>query len=171
MPTQVTIKIENAVIGPSDVGGEEWDSNSPVPDFVTKGLLQLLGLPGPASAVASKVIGWLQKEVGSAVSRPDPAGTAEFVSGATHPPLTLEENSDEFIPTWGVSWSQVPLNSDLKVRIELRDIDVLNDDNIGIAFVTYNDIISALEVGKLHYVPTHKQTQNLILFVGISVLR
>lgn len=169
LPAQVRIQIENAVIAPSDSGGQEWDDVGVVPESVTKGVLGLLRVPGPVASVASKVIDWLQNEVGDAVSRPDPKGMAEIVSGGTFPPLVLEENSNEFIPTWGVSWKKVPLNSNLKVRIQLHDVDVLDDDNMGIASITYNDIIAALEIGKLHYVPTHKQTQNVILFVGISV--
>jgi hypothetical protein len=81
----------------------------------------------------------------------------------------------EFKDTYTPMWSDATLHgvvasSEIRLRITLIDQDVVEDDPIGVVELTEADLVAARTAGRVHHVQVSEQSQNQILFVGISVL-
>ena len=58
----------------------------------------------------------------------------------------------------------------MRLRVTVIDEDLWEDDPIGVAEINYDDVVAALEAGEVYQVKVAEQTQNQLLFVGISVM-
>ncbi|MFT3697728.1 MAG: hypothetical protein QM831_31605 [Kofleriaceae bacterium] len=103
--------------------------------------------------------------------QPDPYGTAAlYVDGKAVKNTQLPKVRDSYVAHWaGVSWD-VSLDTDVRIKLELTDKDVLHDDFIGSVILTTEDIRAALQNGHVYPIPVTDQTNNQIISVSLSVL-
>lgn len=176
LPDRVNIAIVDATIAPAKENGQAWDGIGPVPVGVLQGVSRLLAA-APArgrAELATKtgaVVAELAAAVASGLQAPDPKGYAELLVAGTARRLNLPEQQDTFRPTWyAITFDQVPLVQDIRIRVQLFDADTVgNDDPIGLAELTYDDLLSALSGEQVTQIRMVEQTRGHILYVGISV--
>ena len=110
-----------------------------------------------ATAVATVVAGYANE----AYAPPDPLGIATIWNNGGYGlgiNLASQDNNDEdtFTPSWPgdpatgnvLGWKG-PFTKDWRIRIALTDEDLVDDDSIGVIEVGYDDIVAALEYGKV----------------------
>lgn len=146
-----------------------WDGTGGAIDEGTWGELAFaMGAADPYTAA----IGMLASLVDAGTARPDPRGTALLYDAHDEVELDMPmEFKNTYTPTWSdVTFHGVPTSNDIRLRITLIDQDVMEDDPIGVAELTQLDLEAARTAGRVHHVQVNDQTQNQILFVGVSVL-
>ncbi len=185
LPSMVTVEILNALIGPCKADGTKWDgighcdkkAQSQMTQLTSQqvvgAVLKNFNLYGQAAAIMQGMGGSiLSKE-----EKPDPFGTVEVCTDNEFHP-DLKHNffpkgvflKDTYTPDFpNYEFKQIPLNKGTRLRITLWDKDLTKDDFIGKAELTYDDLVAALKAGKIFQVMVADQTQNQLLFVGISV--
>lgn len=177
LPARVDISIKNATIGIKS-NGEEWDGHGRVSKEAMEQITKLAKLP-TLQAVALGTAGALVGALASIKDPPDAQGTAKILGCSTPvEAFELAQKDDTFTPSWEqVTWHGVPFERTMRVEVSLVDSDrdglvgVLGgEDGIGTAQMTYDDLVDALVVGKVLQVNVADQTNNQLLFVGISVM-
>jgi hypothetical protein len=162
LPPYVNIDIISALLGPSKSDGTSWDVSSTVPASVTDALAVALEAPG-----TGPILNFMATATVQALSKPDPIGTAQLDEGTGFDPtlnieLANEEDNteDTFEPTWPgpPGWRSVKLSADLKVRLTIEDEDLVYNDDVGVATVTYTEIVAAWVDGRTYWVRVDKQT-------------
>ncbi len=170
----VSVQVLDAVISPGKATKDAWDGFGTVPDSVWSGLAAALGAPAPAGAV----IAFLGGQAVAALEKPDPFGTASIHSqsvansGVEISLATTSNNlEDTLLPSWPTPprWDNVPLTSDLRVRITLLDEDLSNHDPIGVVELNASDLDAAARANQLYEVRVDDQSNGQLLFVGVSV--
>ena len=68
---------------------------------------------------------------------------------------------------FAVGW-QSTFNEGWRVRIELSDEDLAEDDQAGVVEIGYEDVVAALERGDVYPVRVDDQGTGSILFINIS---
>lgn len=162
------MSIVSALIGPAKVSGLPWDGTGGAVDEATWGELGIaLGAAEPYSAA----VGILASIADSGTARPDPKGTALLYGAGTETEIELPMAfQDTYTPTWSdATLHNVPGNIDQRLRITLIDQDVMEDDPIGIVELTPADLEAARASGRIYQVRVSDQSQNQILFIGLSV--
>lgn len=179
-PDEVQVEILGATIALSPNGQECWDGvcslSKADSDKVAAALAETGDAPAAAAAVAAVLAGYTSEAYGP----PDPVGTATIWNGASYDAeliLAAQEDNDEdtFTPTFlgspgtgfALGWSGT-FNKEWRIRVTLSDEDLANDDSIGVVEIGYDDIIAALQYGKVYPVRVHDQGNGAILFVNIS---
>ncbi len=171
LPETVTITFVDALIAPFDAHEEYWDSHEQVDAAMVSGLASALGAAAPYSAV----LGFVASYASDAYALPDPYGYHQVWDGDNWLSGELVDESCNFEntlhPMWpGPGWHHVPVEPNMRLRVNLFDEDLFNDDPIGTAEINYEDIVAALQAGEVYQVNVANQTQNQLLFVGISVV-
>jgi hypothetical protein len=171
----VTVQLEGAVIGPGKADGtnDPWDYDAAdVSPEVWKALATALGAPAPVAAVASLYAGPLF----SALAKPEPFGNVTILGpGVADGPYDLigpeEFTQDTFTPAFvhPRAWEGVPLDEDVRLRVQLWDKDLVNDDVIGVATINVAQMRAALDAQQVYFVNVSTQTQSQIVFISISV--
>jgi len=171
-PTIVTVEVSGAVIGPGKFNHTSWDaSGGTIPDQVWTDLSTALVALDPFVAI----LPLLADPVLAGTMAPDPYGTVRLDVGATvgtvYPPAGPDTNmEDTYTPTFqSIIWTGVPLDQDVRIRVDLTDEDILNADTIGVAEINSDDLRTALAAKKIYHVPVADQTNSQLLFVTISV--
>ncbi len=79
----------------------------------------------------------------------------------------------EFTPGFGTSvcFKEVTWHPDLRLRIELTDKDLINDDKIGTVVLTSDNVRDAFAFGKPRHIPVGDQDTRQIHFVALEVTR
>ncbi|MCK6509914.1 C2 domain-containing protein [Myxococcota bacterium] len=166
------------MIGPGTASGEGWEGGAisqeaakKITEIMTKAATSYFGLPSDFGLGAA--LGEISSLLVGLSAPPDVFGTAELLSPAQTPlQIELPQKDDTYNPTWGVGWSNVPLSREAKIRIVLTDYDPLDsNDDIGTAMLNFNHLIAAYWKGEVVQINVAGQTNNSILFVGISVVR
>jgi hypothetical protein len=168
-PTSLRVSIVSALIGPAKVSGLPWDGTGGAVDEGTWGELGVaLGAADPYTAA----VGILASMTDSGTARPDPKGTALLYSAGSETRIELPMAfRDTYTPTWSeATFHKVPGNIDQRLRITLIDQDVMEDDPIGVVELTPADLEAARASGRIYQVRVSDQSQNQILFIGISVI-
>jgi hypothetical protein len=175
-PIKVNISILSAVIGPSKVGDQKWDTGF----GSLKGLAPLASLVVPFSGmITTSVVSGLIGKAPQGNSAPDVFGTAQFIgnidmdpSSSLLKPLdlatfkTLTKNS--YTPGLKGEYKSWPMYKDTRLRIELKDKDFAEHDLIGKVEITRSDVELAIKTGKPIYINVAEQSQNQLLFIQIS---
>ena len=172
MPELVTVLVVDAVIGPGKSDGTQWDGYEYVPSSIRSDLAKVIG-----GGIRSKILDWLLSVANQGLAKPDPYGWVELDVGNGYEADawlagTGDNTEDTFTPIWpggGSGWSEVPFVSDLRLRVTLFDEDLVNDDDIGVAVINFDDVLEAWADGSKYYVLTADQTANQLLMVGIEV--
>jgi hypothetical protein len=169
----VTVKIIDAVIAPGKKDGTDWDDSGTVDPAVAQAISGALAGPTPLADVLAA----LANPALAAVDKPDPYGSAELtVYGMTMEQVALETRDgaipNTFIPIWPRAWhyQNIPLDTDVRIGIDLWDQDVVDDDAIGHAELNSNDLNAALTAREKLEVQVSHQTSDQLLFVGITVV-
>lgn len=179
-PDEVQVEILGATIALSPDGQGCWDGVCSLTkadsDKVAEALAATGGAPAAAAAVAAVLAGY----VGEAYGPPDPVGKATIWNGAAYDAELIlaspEDNEeDTFTPGFlgspetgfALGWSGT-FNKEWRIRVTLSDEDLANDDSIGVVEIGYDDIVAALQFGKVYPVRVHDQGNGAILFVNIS---
>lgn len=174
-PNFVNIELISILAGPGKVDGTQWDSSDNVPPEVWEGLASALGLPGVGA-----LFDFMESAAAKSLNKPDPVGVAELDwTGNGFDPLfeiTLSAPDDTFLPIWekvpgkGMpGWHNVPYAPGVKVRLTLRDEDLVTDDDMGICTLDGEDIAAAWQNGGTFWVRVETQTQKQVLAVALQV--
>lgn len=164
----VNVEFRQSLIGPTKFGGAAWDGPGQL-DASAEGELRMAlhavdSYAGVLRVFANPAI--------EALEKPEPFGRARsVVNGVIIQNLDLKTaQRDTLTPIWqNARLIRVPLTPATRIELELYDKDVINDDAIGAATITYADLVTALRAGTIHHVRVAEQTNNQLLFVDISV--
>jgi hypothetical protein len=170
----VTIQIKDAIIAPGKADGSNWDGIGKVDSSVVQAVAAALLESDPAA----KVVAALANPVLSNVDEPDPYGTAQLTAfGMTLAPdvrVTRESAiPDTFTPIWPSTfeYKNVPIDTDVRISVDLWDKDLLDDDPIGDAEINSTDLRAALAAQNKYEVRVDGQTDGQLLFIGIEVVQ
>jgi hypothetical protein len=169
----VTVKIIDAVIAPGKKDGTDWDDSGIVDPAVAQAISEALVGPTPLADVLAA----LANPALAAVDKPDPFGSAQLtVYGMIMEQVALETRdgaiADTFIPTWPRAWHyrNIPIDTDVRIGIDLWDQDLVDDDPIGHAEINSNELNAALTAQEKLEIQVSDQTSDQLLFVGITVV-
>jgi len=173
VPPFLTIEIVSALVGPSKIDGTQWDGTGEVPSDLVLGLAAALG-----AGVFAPVFSFMVTEAAQVAGKPDPFGYTEINAVGEwdfrQDLATIDTNTeDTFAPNWPmpVGWSNVPYSENIRIRLVLKDEDLVNDDDMGVAEINAADVAAAWAAKKIYQVRVAEQTANQILYVGISVTK
>ncbi len=169
LPAFVSVQLRQALVAPTKTAGARWDG-PPLPDLGVIGLVaDALGKTNAYSAVANL----LASPVVAAFERPDPVGLARVMIGGS---LILEQpletaGGDTLTPLFSATPPlRVPFVPSAHVEVTLWDHDdITQDDPIGAANLSYDDLLAALRAGNQHPVRVADQTNQQLLFLDILV--
>jgi hypothetical protein len=172
-PTLVTVELDGAYIAPGKADGTQWDVGGSVDPAIARDIATALGATNPVAALASVFAG----PAVEALEKPDPFGTAMMtitgVPGTFLQPLSSEASpmKDTFAPQWPgpPTWTGVPIDSDIRLRVDLWDADVFDNDSIGVAELNSADLRAALAAKKIIGVRVDDQPPGRILLLTLSV--
>jgi hypothetical protein len=170
----VTIQIKDAIIAPGKADGSNWDGFGKVDSSVVQAVAAALLESDPAA----KVVAALASPVLSNIDKPDPYGTAQLTAyGMTVAPAARVTRDgaipDTFTPIWPSTfeYKNVPIDTDVRISVDLWDKDLLDDDPIGDAEINSTDLRAALAAQNKYEVRVDGQTDGQLLFVGIEVVQ
>jgi hypothetical protein len=169
----VSVQIKDAIIAPGMADGSDWDGIGMVDPTVVQEVAAALMESDPAAAV----IAALANPVLDSVDKPDPYGTAQLTAyGTTFAPVALvtRDNAipNTFTPIWPSTWQykNIPIDTDVRISVDLWDEDLVDDDPIGDPEINSNDLKTALAAQDKYEVRVGGQTDGQLLFIGISVV-
>jgi hypothetical protein len=168
----VSVVITDSIIAPSMANGSNWDGPGMIDPSVTQEVAQALGASDPAAAVLAVLAGPALQNL----DQPDPYGDAYAtvfgVPGAKGDlASSAAPESNTFHPIWHTTWyfGNIPIDSDVRITVELSDSDLVYDDPIDTVEINSTDLKAALAAQQNYEVQTNDQGQGQLLFVGISV--
>jgi hypothetical protein len=169
----VTVQVIGALIGPGTYSHEPWDADgTQISTETWQKLAAALSSTNPYLAASALVV----NPVLAGTKAPDPFGTARLDIGqgiGTTYELANNSNNpeDTYLPVWpGLAvWQHVPIEESLRLQVKIEDEDLINHDGIGVAEITKQDLLDALASGQTYQVPVARQTNDQLLFIGISV--
>lgn len=183
-PDRVQITLIGAQVAPGKSDGTQWDGTGKLkPEQVTK-TQQLVQLavqaaaaaanpPGAAMTAAAKLLGDLAMP---AVAKPDVFGWVEWQPQGVGVTVRLDlaprsKPIREYSVTWRnpVVLPSADWNSRMRMRITLRDKDVVNDDAIGTVELNTDHIRYAWSQQKVTSILVADQSTGQLLAVRISV--
>lgn len=169
LPQNVTIILEQVLIRPYIVAdGTNWDglgsASQGVVDSVTTALL--------GASPYAQVLSILVDQLNANTAAPDSFGTATLFVDGSPSEQALPLIDDEYVPVFGVSWESVPFSEaqDVRLRVSLTDQDVSDNDQIGVATVSHDDLLSALAAGDTYPANVSEQGNGQILFITVQVI-
>ncbi len=172
-PVTVTVELQSALIGPGKLDRTAWDGDGTmVSTEVWSQLATALAGANPYAAAAALLV----NPVLAGTKAPDPLGTARLDVGqgigltiTLADPATNMEDTYATTWSWPAIWQKVPIDMPLRIRVSLTDEDLVNHDAIGVAELNNSHLRAALMAGQVYHVPVADQTNQQILFLGISV--
>jgi hypothetical protein len=136
-PTHVQLSIVDATYGLGLVDGTQWDGCGKIPPGLVADVARLLATDVPFGPV----VDFIAREANHALAPPDPIGWAEIHTTrgqAFGERVALRDGNravqDSFTPIWSAmpGWRHVELTDETRVRISLRDEDLVEDDPAGV---------------------------------------
>jgi hypothetical protein len=165
----VRLYLHGVTIALGKFDGMRWDGPGKVEPAQMQRLVLALGAANPYAAVAA-VLG---EPANRALARPEVLGKATlWTADGTGPATVLSAERDTFTPTFSgpPSWSGVPLDGTARLNVELADSDMMFNDPIGTFQINRDDMLHALQEGRVVQVRVDGQTSNQVLFAAISVM-
>lgn len=172
----VSVQFVDAIIAPAESNGSPWDGVGTVPqsviDEVSTALVGANPVAGVLAALADPAL--------STFDPPDPYGTVQAtvfgIPGPVYPDLASSTNPvpNTYNPIWpngGFTYTNVPIDSDVRILVSLWDSDLVYDDTIGAATINSSDLMTALAADHKYEVQVNDQTNNQLLFIGIEVVQ
>jgi len=165
-----TVQVTEAIIGPGKSGGTQWDGVGQVSPILLSSLDRALVGPDPVGDVLTAL-----SRHSASLGKPDPYGTVQLTAFGIvtdRVPLATVEDAipDTFVPSWPYRWryTNVPIDSDVRITVDLLDRDLMSDDAIGVAEIVPSDLVQALRSRGTFQVQVDGQTEGQLLFVGID---
>lgn len=166
----VDISVTGAAIAPTMANQAAWDGPDSMPAGAG-GLLQRMAAAVDPDGSLTRAAG----EAASAKAKPDPFGTVTLVStgerNGEQSMLTLA-TEDTLAPDWTAApatFTNVTLDSDVRLRVALIDKDVVTDDPIGTVEVPNSELLKAMRAGAPVEVDVSSQSSGQLLKVRIKV--
>lgn len=166
----VDISVTGAAIAPSMANQAAWDGPDSLPPGAG-GLLQRMTSAVDPDGTFARAAG----EAAVTKAKPDPFGTVTLVStgerNGEQSMLTLA-TEDTLAPDWTAApatFSNVTLNTDVRLRVALIDKDMVTDDPIGTVEVANADLQKALRAGAPMEVDVSTQSSGQLLKLRIKV--
>lgn len=159
------VALVGALIAPSKIDGRPWDGMGD-PSELVRGVTGIL----TANALYGDVAAALAGPAAAALDKPDVGGAAElFINGHAVASGRLSKVQDSFAPQWAnLIWDGVDLEM-ARIRVSLWDMDLLENDPIGVVEVDARKLLEASAVGAV--VPVRVNDQNAqVLYISISVM-
>jgi hypothetical protein len=168
----VTVVITDSIIAPGMADGTNWDG----PGNVDPSVVQAVAAALLMSNAAAQVVSVLSGPALDNLDKPDPYGDAyATVFGVPGPMGDLASAdapaSNTFHPIWHTTWyfGNIPIDSDVRITVELMDADLIYPDPIETVELNSTDLQAALAAQQAYEVRVDDQGQHQLLFVGISV--
>jgi len=172
----VSVQVVDAIIAPSKADGTAWDGTVMIPDEVLTQVGDALAGGDPVGGVLAVLAGPTLNDAIDSLDKPDAFGTAQAtVFGTIGEAYWLAQEGDaiqdSYTPIWPYGWyyKNVPIDSDVRISVQLWDSDLIDDDPIGVAQINSSDFKAALAAQEKFYVRVDDQTDGQLLFIGISV--
>ena len=179
-PAKVQVEILGATLALSPNGQDCWDGICSLKPEDSSKIADALAGTGDVHSVAAAVAAALAGYATAAYAPPDPLGSATIWDGDSYgQKITLASpdgnDEDTFTPFWfgdpannfAVGW-QSTFNKAWRVRIELSDEDLAEDDTVGVVEIGHEDVVAALQHGEVYPVRVDDQGSGSILFINIS---
>lgn len=174
----VTVTLTDAIIGPGKQDGTSWDETFTIPKQVLNDIGTALAGGDPVGGALAVLAGPTLNDAISTTAKPDPYGWVQATAfGMTGMSYYLADRdhymADTYTPVWPVpfQYSDVPIDSDVRIRVFIVDEDLVDDDSLPPAEINSNDLKAALSAQKKFYVRVNDQTAGDVLFLGISVVQ
>ncbi len=174
----VSVQIVDEIVAPGKADGTAWDGTATIPDSVLNALGTALAGGDPVGGTLAVLAGPDLNNAISNLDKPDPYGYAQATTfGVTGDAYWLADRADaiqdDYTPIWPYGWhyTNVPIDSDVRILVELWDEDLIDDDAIGAAEINSTDLMNALAAQEKFYVRVDGQTDGQLLFIGISVVQ
>jgi hypothetical protein len=168
----VSVVITDSIIAASKADGSYWDGIGSVDPSITQEIANALVGPSPVADVLAILAGPALANL----DQPDPYGdgyaTVFGIPGEKGPlASSAAPISNTFHPIWSTNWyfGNIPIDSDVRITVELWDSDLVFDDPIDTVELNSNDLKNALAAQRNYEVQVYDQGQGQLLFVGISV--
>jgi hypothetical protein len=168
-PPLVHIFFTGVLLRPTKSNGCQWDGlgcNASEATEAAGAIGSALSRSQPYVAVAAIVAGPAM----SSLEKPDAAGTAELFVHGQSTVFQLVKRQDSFTPTWDARWLSVVLDPSVRLHVKLLDKDLQFDDDIGTFELSHDSLQAAYAQQAVLQVPVARQTNNQVLFAGISVI-
>ena len=179
----MSVQIVDAIIAPGKADGTSWDET--YDGYVPASVLTELGDRASRRESCWRDVSrprWppnLNNAIELVRTKPDAYGTAQATTfGVAGDAYWLAHDrsdaiQDNYTPIWPYGWhyTNVPIDSDVRILVNLSDKDLVNDDPIGAAEINSTDLMDALAAQQKFYVRVDDQTAGQLLFIGISVVQ
>lgn len=163
-PPRVVVEFHDVTIAPTKVNGAPWDG----PGGEVMGATEAIAAAMKSTAPYASALAVIAKLTERGLERPDVEGSIFLEDGSARAAMNLPKVQDSFTPAWpGVVFTGI-LDPGLRLRVDLTDADLMNDDPIGEVILNADDLAAALRDGHLRQIDVHEQNPQ-ILFVGLSV--
>ncbi len=161
----LNIDILGALIGPGKSDRTQWDGFGDVPEELWLTVAILVEMP------VNDVLDFLSRAAVQSLAKPDPFGTVELDLGdGWEQPMELANRSNTFQPLFDDAiYTNIPVETQLRMKVELWDEDVNFDDPIGAVIISKDDILAARDAGGSYWVNVASQSIGQIIFVQIAV--
>jgi hypothetical protein len=183
---RATVLVETALINATKQDGRCWDpgcdeKSSKQAAAVASNAAKVIVVATTTVTMATAApfaaaFAVLTPMAGKVWSNPDATGWFYVVTnGSFSEPRQLPMRKDTLTPQWGVKAEHVPLVQGTSIRLELVDADpdipfTNGDDDMGIINIGVDELIAAMNAKKTYQINVQKQTNEQVLFVGVSVL-
>jgi hypothetical protein len=162
------VAIEQIVVAPAKNDGAVWDGPAGlVAQAVIDNFIAALGGDDPFN----EVVGFFASALVRELEQPDTEGTAALVSEIyLANERALPEQSNTFTPRWAdVAWNGLDLHRDLRIRLQLVDKDILDDDRMGTIDLHVSDLLDAYATGGSYPIRVDDQDVGQVIFVVVRV--
>jgi hypothetical protein len=173
----VTVQIVDAIIAPGKADGTTWDGFGTIPSDVLTDVDQALAAINPVEGILAVLAGPALNGALISVDKPDPYGVAQATTfGVVGDTYWIVDRThalpDTYTPIWPTfGYTNVPIDSDVRIAVEIWDQDISDDDPIGVAQINSADLKAALAAQAKYEVRVDDQTDGQLLFIGVSVVQ
>ena len=180
----VTIRFISAQIGPGKAGGANWDGTGTISPAAAEAVAALItqGASLATSTVSGELTSAALNTANQGTQAPDVIGFV-YVSGPTTKglastagvPIALATSDkmvdNNYVPTflYRAEYSNWPVFADTRFEVSLWDVDLTENDPIGVVQINATSIIAALEKGTIFEVPVADQCSGQIVNIKLSV--
>ncbi|MBO6812123.1 MULTISPECIES: hypothetical protein [Marinobacter] len=175
---RVNIEFLSALIGPTKVNGNPWDSKAKI-NSTAMGMISDMIAPGSGVA-ASTVAAAVAKNAPQGISAPDVIGyvvqrgpTIRNLVNIAGIPMALASNRtktrDSYTPRFYADYQNWPMFPGTRFQVQLWDMDLADNDQIAVVEITYDEIMRARDEGEPTWINVADQSMNQLLYVLISV--
>jgi hypothetical protein len=164
------VAITDITVGLAKADGRPWDGpGGSVTDGDYQALAAALGAIDPVAAVAPI----LARPSVAALDKPEVKLTATLFLGTGRQDSQVARGQrDSMRPMLSPepTWQHLPLDSSVRIQVDVIDEDFAFDDPVGTFIINGQDLQIAARKGKVYQLVVADQTGRSVLFVGLNVI-